>query len=113
MALTVGTWIGIFATYCAMCRPLSDYWNWPFLQLTGQTEFHCVDGTAVILAVGALTVASDFWCAALPCLYFQYHDLGLSRRQRVAMNIIFCGGFSYVFIIPCTCFFPSLLRTVF
>ena len=95
MFITVGSWIGIFASYLAMCQPLVQAWTWPQYTLTNRIdELHCVDGSALIIAIGVLTIASDFWCAALPFFYSQYHDLGATRRQKIAMNVIFLSGFA-------------------
>ena len=97
MAVTFISWIAFFVAYCTYCFPLSDVWNWPLVQLQkGNSSFNCIDSSGLIIGVGTFTVASDFWCAALPFLYFQYNNIGTTRKQTIAMNIIFCQGFLYV-----------------
>jgi len=96
MFITVGSWIAFTVVYFTYCTPLGDIWNWPMLELAApDRSFQCLYSTGVVIAVGVLTIASDFWCALLPCLYFQYNGLGspTTRRQTIAMNIIFCNGF--------------------
>lgn len=104
MFITIGSWIAFTVVYFTYCNPLPDIWNWPQYVLShpeiesAAGNFKCLYSPGVVIAVGVLTIASDFWCAALPCLYFQYNGLGAAaaqttRRQNIAMNIIFCNGF--------------------
>lgn len=97
LLVTISLWIALFIVWCFMCTPLSIYWNYYELQSQGITpQYTCLDGDAITIATGVLTVLSDFWSAALPCAMFQAHDLGVSKRQKIAMNFIFCLGFLYV-----------------
>lgn len=91
--VTASSWVGLLLTYFCMCTPLSTFWDIHSLVDTGVTNYKCANGDAIIIIMGFFTIGSDFWTAALPCLLFQYHDLGVPRRQRLAMNFVFCLGF--------------------
>lgn len=93
--LTASIWISIFLACCFICRPLSTYWN-ILKMLTLESYSECINGDALTISTSVLTIASDFWTAALPCAMFQYLDLGLTKRQKYALNVIFCLGFLYV-----------------
>lgn len=63
------------------------------MESQGDYNYTCLNGGGITIAAGVLTIASDFWTAGLPCLMFQIYDLGVSKRQKIALNIIFCIGF--------------------
>lgn len=92
LVITIGTWIAIFIAYCFMCQPLSVYWEILTIETLG-SNYTCIDGDALTISTSVLTIASDIWTVALPCIMFQYHDLGVSKRQKIALNIIFSLGF--------------------
>jgi len=91
--ITIGSWFGAFVSYCFMCIPLSTFWNIEAYLAGSVGNYHCINGDDLTIAVGVITIASDLYTAAVPCALFQYHDLGLPRRQRIMLNIIFCLGF--------------------
>ncbi|EME45621.1 hypothetical protein DOTSEDRAFT_71349 [Dothistroma septosporum NZE10] len=92
MFVTIGSGVGIFLAYCFMCEPLNFYWD--FLYLDSKNEpASCINGDAVTIATGTITIASDFWTAALPCIMFQKFDVGATRRQKILLNCLFCVGF--------------------
>lgn len=93
MFITIGAWFGVFVAYCKMCTPLTAYWRVYKMEAVGDNNYTCLNGGGITIAAGVVTIASDFWTAALPCAMFQVYDLGVSKRQKIALNIIFCLGF--------------------
>ena len=92
MFITIGASVGMFLAYCFMCKPLKYYWD--FLNMDARHEGgYSINGDAVTIATGTITIASDFWTAALPCLMFQKYDVGTTRRQKILLNCLFCVGF--------------------
>lgn len=92
--ITVGSWVSMFLAYCFMCQPLSAFWNvYNLIETGGSKNYTCVDGEALTIAIGVVTIASDFYAVAFPCTLFYHYDLGSNRRQKIALNVIFCLGF--------------------
>lgn len=89
---TAGSSIGIFVAYCFICRPLHYYWDFLEMASNGKTG-QCIDGNSIIIATGVLTIVPDLWTAAFPCALFYFHDNGVTRRQKVLLNCLFCAGF--------------------
>ena len=70
------------------CRPTRAYWKafnpyWP-------VEYHCADTSVNNLLAGIFAALSDLYAVALPCLMTRHFDL--PKRQKVALNVIFCLG---------------------
>lgn len=91
--ITVASWISMFIVWCKMCTPLTTYWLIHEMEAIGDGLYTCLNGDAITIAAGVLTILSDFWSAALPCVLLSTRDLGISRRQRIALNVVFCLGF--------------------
>jgi hypothetical protein len=98
LAFTFIYFAGVLITYCLICMPLSSYWlSYDF---SYDKEYHCVNGNILSPLVGALSIFSDLYATALPWAMLRSYKLDISRRQQVALNIIFslslivagCGG---------------------
>lgn len=58
-------------------------------------DFKCLaDSNAINATAGVCAVLSDLYAVALPCIITWHHDV--PRRQRLALNAIFCLGFVVV-----------------
>lgn len=90
--VTVGSSVGMLLAYCFMCQPLKYYWDWLSMAAGGETA-SCIDGPSMTIAIGTLTIASDFWTAALPCAMFYRHDMRATLKQKILLNCLFCAGF--------------------
>lgn len=87
LAFTCSYFLGILIAYCLICRPLDAYWlSYDF---TYNKSFKCVDGNALSLCVGILSVVSDLYAVILPYVILRHYDLNIPRRQRIGLNIIF------------------------
>lgn len=87
LAFTGCYFVGILLGYCLMCRPLDAYWlSYDF---TYNKPYTCVDGDAISLCVGILSVVSDLYAVILPFIILRHYDLDVPRRQRVGLNIVF------------------------
>jgi hypothetical protein len=85
--------------FCIMllvdCRPTKAYWMAFDLKYALTADFTCLaDSNAINASAGACAVLSDLYAVALPCIITWHHDV--PRRQRLALNAIFCLGFVVV-----------------
>jgi hypothetical protein len=70
------------------CRPTRAYWK--SFDPTWAHDYQCIDTVVVNLLAGIFAVASDLYAVALPCLMTRHFDL--PRRQKIALNMVFCLG---------------------
>ena len=100
LALSVTTAYGlaVLLTYCLICHPLSAYWE--SYDFTYDKPFTCIDGNALTLTSGVLSVLSDCYAVALPCLMLRHYSLDVPRKQKLVLNVIFGLGFLYVAPFP-------------
>ncbi|KAK5173751.1 uncharacterized protein LTR77_002432 [Saxophila tyrrhenica] len=70
------------------CNPTRAYWK--SFDLLWTEEYKCVNTTVVNLLAGIFAALSDLYAVALPCLMTRHFDL--PRRQKIALNLIFCLG---------------------
>jgi hypothetical protein len=70
------------------CKPTMAYWKSfdPFWA----HEYKCINTKVVNLLAGIFAAASDLYAVALPCLMTRHFDL--PKRQKIALNMIFCLG---------------------
>ncbi|QIW95024.1 hypothetical protein AMS68_000542 [Peltaster fructicola] len=96
LVITIAIWVAIFLVYCFMCFPLDTYWEIHILEAGGVTDFKCLNGDALTIVVGVITIASDLYAAVFPVAMFHFHshELNITKRQRIALNVIFCLGLS-------------------
>jgi len=57
-------------------------------------KYTCLDTTIANPLSGVLSVISDFYSVLLPCLMLRHFDA--PRRQKVALNIVFCLSLTVV-----------------
>ncbi|KAF2720942.1 hypothetical protein K431DRAFT_247912 [Polychaeton citri CBS 116435] len=92
------TAIGFTAIYCmgiliallTICRPIKAYWL--AYDLNWHKPYKCVKAEALDYVIGILSVVSDLYSVALPCVILQYYHLNIPRRQKIALNTVFCMG---------------------
>ena len=72
------------------CSPTEAYWKSFNLTYLATHDFKCGDTRYANILSGALSIASDLWSVLLPCLML--HNFDAPRRQKVALNCIFCLG---------------------
>lgn len=72
------------------CRPLDAIWR---STEPGYDEPHtCFDGSQLTLVSGVLGTVSDVYAVALPCVMLRYYNLDVTRRQKIALNMVFGLG---------------------
>lgn len=88
IAITAAYSIGFIIVLITACSPTSAYWRIfnPFYQ----GKYKCYDTKISNILSGVLSVASDLWSVLLPCIMLYNFDA--PRRQKIALNIIFCLG---------------------
>lgn len=91
--MTFLSWLGILLSYFFMCTPLSTFWNVQALVAEGHENFTCARGDPMIVFFAIFTTGSDFWTAALPCVILKYYDLGVTAKQRLILQVVFCLSF--------------------
>ncbi|CZT14580.1 uncharacterized protein RCC_00556 [Ramularia collo-cygni] len=90
LGFTISYGIAILIGHFFICQPLEALWN---IMTPGfDKSFTCIDSAAFTLASGVLGTVSDGYAVALPCLMLRNYDLDASRRQRVALNVVFGLG---------------------
>ncbi|KAF2173601.1 hypothetical protein M409DRAFT_48556 [Zasmidium cellare ATCC 36951] len=94
LSVTAAYGLAIFLTYCLICHPLSAYWE--SYDFSYDKPFTCIDGNALTLTSGILSVLSDCYAVALPCLMLRHYSLDVPRKQKIVLNVIFGLGFLYV-----------------
>ena len=72
------------------CSPTEAYWKSFNLTYLATEDFKCGDTRYANILSGTLSIASDLWSVLLPCLMLRNFDA--PRRQKVALNCIFCLG---------------------
>lgn len=85
--------------FCIMllvdCRPTRAYWMAFDIKYAITQDYVCLKDSNVINAVAGVCAAiSDLYAVALPCVITWHHKV--PRRQRIALNAIFCLGFVVV-----------------
>jgi hypothetical protein len=80
--------IGFIIVFMCDCRPLEAYWR--SYNLSYKTEYTCIDTTFLNPISGAISVLADFYSVLLPCVMLWH--LECPRRQKIALNVIFCLG---------------------
>lgn len=70
------------------CSPTAAYWESfnPYYQ----EDFHCIQSQYTNVLSGGMSIASDLYSVLLPCIMLRKFDA--PRRQKIALNIIFCLG---------------------
>lgn len=92
IAVTASYTLALIMVLIFGCSPPEAYWraydfNW-------HKDFHCPDTQSLNTLAGVLTVVSDCYAVILPCLMSR--KITLPRRQKLALNLIFCAGFLVV-----------------
>jgi hypothetical protein len=72
------------------CNPTEAYWKSFNLTYLATQDFKCGDTRYANILSGALSIASDLWSVLLPCMMLRNFDA--PRRQKIALNCIFCLG---------------------
>ncbi|KAF2136680.1 uncharacterized protein K452DRAFT_202007, partial [Aplosporella prunicola CBS 121167] len=85
------------------CRPTSSYWNKVDPSWAKTHQYHCLDEGANMLVACVVCIVQDFIVFVLPLLLLR--KLETSRRQKIALAVIFGVGF-----LLCI---TSILRIVF
>lgn len=93
--LAIGFTIVYTLAFCIMllidCQPTEAYWMAFDIEYALTANFTCLKDSNVINAVaGACAAVSDVYAVALPCIITWHHKV--PRRQRIALNGIFCLG---------------------
>lgn len=92
LGVTVCAYIAEFIIYMNICHPLEAYWG--FYRIGGfQTPFYCIDGQQLDLSIMILLGMSDTWSVVIPLMMLRHYQLDVTRRQKIALNMIFCLGF--------------------
>jgi hypothetical protein len=85
--------------FCIMllfdCRPTKAYWMAFDIKYALTADYTCLkDSNVINTTAGVCAAISDLYAVALPCIITWHH--AVPRRQRVALNAIFCLGFVVV-----------------
>jgi len=88
LAFTVAYALGFILVLVFSCTPTEA--NWESADPTYQKKYHCVDTRYENLISGILSVVSDAYAVLLPCLMLRKFDV--SKRQKIALNVIFSLG---------------------
>ena len=88
IVFTAGWTLAFLLMLVFNCNPTDEYWK--AFDLEWRREYTCLDTTVVNLLAGVFAVASDVYAVALPCVMTRHFEL--PRRQKVALNLIFCMG---------------------
>lgn len=89
MTFTAAWTLAFILALCFNCRPTNAYWK--SFDPTYTKEYTCVRTVAINLLAGIMAIISDVYSIALPILMAR--ELGLSARQKLALNIIVSLGF--------------------
>ena len=91
LALLVCAWLALSIPAIFVCTPISFYWN-------KEQDGTCINEYRLIMCGGALTLLTDFLVLVMPMpLVWR---LQVSRKQRVALSLIFMLGGLYVVPVP-------------
>jgi hypothetical protein len=93
--LAIGFTITYTVTFCIVllldCRPLRAYWMAFDIKYALTAEYSCLaDSNTMNVLAGVVPAVSDLYAVALPCIITWHH--AVPRRQRIALNGIFCLG---------------------
>jgi hypothetical protein len=88
LAFTVAYVVGFIHTHVLQCSPTEA--NWESANPTYRKKYTCVNARYENLISGILSVVSDAYSVLLPCLMLRNFDV--SKRQKLALNIIFSLG---------------------
>jgi hypothetical protein len=93
--LAIGFTITYTITFCIVllldCRPLRAYWMAFDIKYALTAEYSCLaDSNTMNVLAGVVPAVSDLYAVALPCIITWHH--AVPRRQRIALNGIFCLG---------------------
>lgn len=90
IAFTIGYCVAFIFVLIFGCQPTSAYWMSYDATYLLTADFYCVDAAKANLIAGILSVVSDLYAVLLPCLMLWHFDA--PRRQKIALNIVFCFG---------------------
>jgi hypothetical protein len=95
----IGFTIVYTVAFCIMllidCRPTRAYWMAFDIKYALTADYTCLkDSNVINTTAGVCAAISDLYAVALPCIITWHH--AVPRRQRVALNAIFCLGFVVV-----------------
>jgi hypothetical protein len=93
--LAIGFTITYTVTFCIVllldCRPLRAYWMAFDIKYALTAEYSCLaDSNTMNVLAGVVPAVSDLYAVALPCIITWHH--AVPKRQRIALNGIFCLG---------------------
>lgn len=88
MLFTVLYTLGLILALIFNCNPTQAYWK--AYDPAWTREYHCVDTVAVSVLAGVLSIVSDAYSVALPCVML--NGLKISRRQKMGLNVVFLVG---------------------
>jgi hypothetical protein len=88
LAFTVAWVVGFILVLVFSCSPTEA--NWESANPNYRKKYSCVNGRYENLISGTLSVVSDAYSVLLPCLMLRNFDV--SKRQKLALNIIFSLG---------------------
>jgi len=88
IAFTVAYVLGFILVLVFSCSPTEA--NWKSANPNYRRKYSCVDTRWENLISGTLSVVSDAYAVLLPCLMLRNFDV--SKRQKIALNIIFSLG---------------------
>lgn len=88
IAVTAAYSLVFVITLITACTPTRAYWKaW---NPEYREEYTCRQSKFTNSLSGIMSVVSDFYSVLLPCLML--HNFEAPRRQKIALNIIFCLG---------------------
>ena len=90
LGFTAAYFVGVLIAYCLVCQPLDAYWL--SYNFNYDEDFTCINGNVLSPLVGVLSVVSDIYAVALPCIMLYCYNLDVPRRQKIGLNIIFALG---------------------
>lgn len=93
LCFTALYFVGVLLAYCLMCTPLDAYWL--SYDPEYDTPFKCLNGNILSPFVGVLSVVSDVYAVLLPCIWLHRYNLHVTKRQRIALDIVFALGTMY------------------
>lgn len=90
IAFTIGYTVAFIFVLIFGCQPTYAYWMSYDFEWLKTTDYYCVDAGSANLVAGILSVVSDLYAVALPCLMLRHFDA--PRRQKIALMVVFSFG---------------------
>lgn len=90
IAFTVGYTVAFCIVLLTNCTPTEAYWKAFDFKYALTADYKCIDTKVINTMAGVCAALSDCYAVALPCVLTW--KLNMPKRQKIALNVIFCLG---------------------